>query len=270
MTSRQTTLAAINCPVRVQVSNRWTVIEEVTAADGSVRIEFGGASLVCLGETPRLDKRDWKKLRDELLSVDNERKAARFLEHAGYHLVSKGVINVSGWNPAQISPAIYAEVLQYHDGVEMLMTTRNLAGFLERLRIFRQRRPETNSDNRPRPASLMSPNGLERRVKDIGAPVAERFLLGTGDALALIASVSWGATGEPEFRAFCGHALEAIVFTTHLERSFQTRWIRCARCNKLIPIGPWKNQKYCPGGGSCGTYARVSKHREKAKRAAER
>ena len=129
-----------------------------------------------------LQQRDWWRLRDMLLEVESAQDAAKFLEKAGYRLQMSGRYDPNAWTEQAVTPSILRRLRIERDFVTEMLTTHDY---------------------------------LKRRH-----PTAERFfLVNTGDRVNLIADLSWHRTGKLAVHVSLIHALEAIVFTVHLDKS---------------------------------------------------
>jgi len=196
------------------------------------RGKIGGRAEIRSDKPTEFRKRDWRRLRELLLVMEDKKDAARFLRDAGFRLQARGQFDPEPWTEAMVTDAIYKRLSTWQRFIRTLLTMSDA----EVMKLGKQRDVE-----------------------------AEKFCGGLGDALNFHASVSWARTGRPEMAMLLNHPLQAVLLTAHLDRSFG-EFFYCADPNCPFHDKPQRrikpNQRFCEGG-ACSNRVRQQRKRKK-------
>ena len=187
-----------------------------------------------------LERRDWGKLRERLLAVEDKASAAYFLEQAGFILQAPGPFS-------HLRKVDAADDLRYISGpwAEEDVSESILQKLYRHQRYVRQLTDDYQSAMKAAP--------------DLH-PSEARFLQGTGGRVNFAAILEWARTGTPEVRVAL-NPLEAVLLWTHLDCAFGAIRL-CGGCDKLKPLR--SNQTFC--SEKCGNRVRKQRQRDERKK----
>lgn len=210
----------------------------------------------------RLARRDWRKLRGQLLNldVDDRRGMADWMNRAGY------VPRINGqdypqWAEDSITGIVVQWLRRNRAAIAWLMfqPQRTFAKAINKAWRLKEEQREIMGAKVdaayfgwPEPKLKNPEIEFARSLKiplGINLTMLGNNLIGAGVAPNLDALFCWDENGHPRIEVAASCPMQAIMMSVHLDKTFAavSEWARCANCGKGFEQDR-STDRYCPGG----------------------